>query len=85
MDKPVSLSYEREMFDNYVSPGEAFDSSRQCSLVFGAGSQICPYMVRTLVSHSAKRCLVNSESVDLFSSFSFSEHRPNSLIPVCPQ
>ena len=45
LDKPVSLSYERKMFKDYVAPGEAFDSSRQCSLVFGSGSQICPYMV----------------------------------------
>ena len=37
LDKPVSLGYNRKMFRDYVTPGEAFDSSRQCSLVFGSG------------------------------------------------
>ena len=49
LDKPVSLGYNRKMFRDYVTPGEAFDSSRQCSLVFGSGSHICPYMVSNSV------------------------------------
>ena len=60
LDKPVSLGYNRKMFRDYVTPGEAFDSSRQCSLVFGSGSHICPYMVSNSVICNVNFGLVRS-------------------------
>lgn len=41
-------------------PGEAFTEDRQCELVFGRGSKICSYMVRTM-------CYVTPEVTPLVS------------------
>jgi|688.fasta_scaffold1976670_1 thrombospondin motif-containing protein 9 len=30
-------------------PGENFDENKQCELVFGHGSKICPYMVNIMI------------------------------------
>ena len=40
-------------------PGENFDENKQCELVFGTGSKICPYMVSA--SNATRRDLIHRD------------------------
>uniref|UniRef100_A0A3P8V9E5 ADAM metallopeptidase with thrombospondin type 1 motif 20 n=1 Tax=Cynoglossus semilaevis TaxID=244447 RepID=A0A3P8V9E5_CYNSE len=40
LDEPVSRTYELST----LLPGQIYNANRQCELMFGPGSQICPYM-----------------------------------------
>ncbi|KAG8012798.1 A disintegrin and metalloproteinase with thrombospondin motifs 20 [Nibea albiflora] len=40
LDEPVSRTYELPT----LLPGQIYNANRQCELMFGPGSQICPYM-----------------------------------------
>ncbi|XP_034031983.1 A disintegrin and metalloproteinase with thrombospondin motifs 20 [Thalassophryne amazonica] len=40
LDEPVSRTYELPT----LLPGQLYNANRQCELMFGPGSQICPYM-----------------------------------------
>ncbi|XP_046889139.1 A disintegrin and metalloproteinase with thrombospondin motifs 20 [Hypomesus transpacificus] len=40
LDEPVSRTYELPVH----LPGQIFNANRQCELMFGSGSQVCPYM-----------------------------------------
>lgn len=42
LDEPVARTYELPT----LLPGQIYNANRQCELMFGPGSQICPYMVR---------------------------------------
>lgn len=42
LDEPVGRTYELPT----LLPGQIYNANRQCELMFGPGSQICPYMVR---------------------------------------
>lgn len=44
LDEPVSRTYELPT----LLPGQIYNANRQCELMFGPGSQICPYMVSWL-------------------------------------
>lgn len=41
LDEPVGRTYELPT----LLPGQIYNANRQCELMFGPGSQICPYMV----------------------------------------
>uniref|UniRef100_A0A4W5MGN4 ADAM metallopeptidase with thrombospondin type 1 motif 20 n=1 Tax=Hucho hucho TaxID=62062 RepID=A0A4W5MGN4_9TELE len=41
LDEPVSRTYE---LPNHL-PGQIYNANRQCELMFGPGSMVCPYMV----------------------------------------
>ena len=41
LDEPVGRTYELPS----LLPGQIYNANRQCELMFGPGSQICPYMV----------------------------------------
>ncbi|XP_060695933.1 A disintegrin and metalloproteinase with thrombospondin motifs 20-like isoform X1 [Hemiscyllium ocellatum] len=40
LDEPVTRSYDLPV----QLPGQIYDVNKQCELMFGAGSQVCPYM-----------------------------------------
>lgn len=44
LDEPVGRTYELPT----LLPGQIYNANRQCELMFGPGSQICPYMVSWL-------------------------------------
>ena len=44
LDPPVKDHLGHSNFSKIIA-GVEFDENRQCQLVFGNGSQICPYMV----------------------------------------
>lgn len=41
LDEPVGRTYELPT----LLPGQIYNANRQCELMFGPGSQICPYLV----------------------------------------
>lgn len=44
LDEPVGRTYELPT----LLPGQIYNANRQCELMFGPGSQICPYLVSGL-------------------------------------
>uniref|UniRef100_A0A3Q4N4G3 ADAM metallopeptidase with thrombospondin type 1 motif 20 n=1 Tax=Neolamprologus brichardi TaxID=32507 RepID=A0A3Q4N4G3_NEOBR len=44
LDEPVGRTYDMPT----LLPGQLYNANRQCELMFGPGSQICPYLVRCL-------------------------------------
>ncbi|MED6261048.1 A disintegrin and metalloproteinase with thrombospondin motifs 20 [Ataeniobius toweri] len=40
LDEPVGRTYELPK----LLPGQIYNANKQCELMFGPGSQICPYM-----------------------------------------
>lgn len=50
LDEPGGRTYELPT----LLPGQTYNANRQCELMFGPGSQICPYMVRWLVIKASK-------------------------------
>lgn len=48
LDEPVGRTYELPT----LLPGQIYNANRQCELMFGPGSQICPYMVNTHWTHT---------------------------------
>lgn len=41
LDEPVGRSYDLPV----KLPGQIYNANRQCELMFGPGSQVCPFMV----------------------------------------
>ena len=41
LDEPTARMYEMPT----LLPGQLYNANRQCELMFGPGSQVCPYMV----------------------------------------
>ena len=62
LDKPT----DEQPLPTYL-PGEVYNVSRQCELVFGEGSTVCPYgyMVGTLCPTRGKNPTVMSECVSV--------------------
>lgn len=50
LDEPVGRTYELPT----LLPGQIYNANRQCELMFGPGSQICPYMVSWLTIKACK-------------------------------
>lgn len=53
LDEPVGRTYELPT----LLPGQIYNANRQCELMFGPGSQICPYMVSWLAIKASKTTL----------------------------
>lgn len=53
LDEPVGRTYELPT----LLPGQIYNANRQCELMFGPGSQICPYMVSWLALGASKTTL----------------------------
>lgn len=53
LDEPVGRTYELPT----LLPGQIYNANRQCELMFGPGSQICPYMVSWLAIKVSKATL----------------------------
>lgn len=45
LDEPASRSYSMPQ----QLPGVIYNVNKQCELIFGPGSQVCPYMVSTFI------------------------------------
>lgn len=57
LDEPVGRTYELPT----LLPGQIYNANRQCELMFGPGSQICPYLVsRLMKSLACKMEIFNS-------------------------
>lgn len=57
LDEPVGRTYELPT----LLPGQIYNANRQCELMFGPGSQICPYLVsRHMESLPCKMEIFNS-------------------------
>lgn len=50
LDEPVSRTYE---LPNHL-PGQIYNANRQCELMFGPGSMVCPYMVSQVAFRSSQ-------------------------------
>jgi len=53
LDEPGGRTYELPT----LLPGQIYNANRQCELMFGPGSQICPYMVSWLAIKASKTTL----------------------------
>lgn len=59
LDEPVGRTYELPT----LLPGQIYNANRQCELMFGPGSQICPYLVsRHMKSLTCKMEIFNNGS-----------------------
>lgn len=50
LDKPNGRVYDLSS----QLPGSVYDVNKQCELMFGPGSQVCPYLVRKIMSFCLK-------------------------------
>lgn len=59
LDEPVGRTYELPT----LLPGQIYNANRQCELMFGPGSQICPYMVSWLANKARKKNMLKNWNV----------------------
>lgn len=71
LDEPVSRPYTLSQ----QLPGQIYSVNKQCELIFGPGTQVCPYMVSGVKNDGLNCCVSSVEEAFRVTMPSFSNKR----------